>query len=421
MTSHTDDTQPLRRVRLPSNYCMYCGREVHGDAKFCPTCGHFLDASDAPTGRSRKAALAVICIAFAAGLPAGIALYNTTAGPRALHRVSAPAANQRSAALVVEDFYLALNRRAFKEAYNLLSPARKRELPFGKWQNAFATTVSQTASVTPKGPNLFSVRLTAQDRTESGIITTLFQGSWKVIREQRAGFVLDEPQFSKVTSSFFDPHTATKASVSETYQKLKPSLAFVLTEDSQGLATGTAFCIGSNATTSYFLTNHHVVGDAGEIRLLLASGSKKLMTAKVLTIADAPLDAAIIAVDEPALPVAMLANDLPAEGRPIAVAGYPAIQIQIAMADMGLSPSVHEGTVNALPGNGQYIEYDAQTDHGNSGGPVFDPSSGAILGIATLGVSSRQSTAVQENLAIPIVKVVPFIKAAGISPLLAGK
>jgi hypothetical protein len=112
------------------------------------------------------------------------------------------------------------------------------------------------------------------------------------------------------------------------------------------------------------------------------------------------------------IPKLQLSSRNPSEGQAVAIAGFPATQIEFFIDRLGLSPSLHEGTVNALPANGFYVEYDAQADHGNSGGPLFDAGTGLVYGIVTLGIASPASSAVQTNLAISILRVSSFIANA---------
>jgi V8-like Glu-specific endopeptidase len=191
----------------------------------------------------------------------------------------------------------------------------------------------------------------------------------------------------------------------------------VVTKVGKNYAFGSAFCIASTDSASYFITNRHVINGASRVDVFLVARPGRLYSAKVIrtTVGSlnwSTLDAAIFEVSTGNIPKLQLSSRNPSEGQAVAIAGFPATQIEFFIDRLGLSPSLHEGTVNALPASGFYIEYDAQADHGNSGGPLFDAKSGLVYGIVTLGIASPASTAVQTNLAISILRVSSFIANA---------
>jgi len=71
------------------------------------------------------------------------------------------------------------------------------------------------------------------------------------------------------------------------------------------------------------------------------------------------------------------------EGTAIAIAGYPRTQIDLAKRELGFTPSVHAGTVNALLANRSLIEFDAYAEDGNSGGPLLDGATRLVYGVVT--------------------------------------
>jgi S1-C subfamily serine protease len=168
------------------------------------------------------------------------------------------------------------------------------------------------------------------------------------------------------------------------YATVRQSLALVVVPTSdKGVNLGTAFCIASDSAHSYFLTNAHVVGSANDVGVLFEGEAQPLVSHVVRT--NTALDAAVIDVPRGNVPALQLSETLPVEGGDIAVAGYPASQIDLAKLGLGLTPSVHRGVVSALPMRGLFIEYDAHSEHGNSGSPVFDPTSGVVYGLQRLG------------------------------------
>jgi hypothetical protein len=201
------------------------------------------------------------------------------------------------------------------------------------------------------------------------------------------------------------------ATLADTYATIKKSLALIAYPSGKdGIITGSSFCIYSTATTAYFLTNAHVVGTQKVVGVFLATNPHHTYVGYVIR-TNTTIDAAVVAVDVANIPPLTLANDTLPEGQAIAIAGYPSAQIQMALAGMGLSPSVHAGIINAYPESGVYIELDAQVEHGNSGGPIFDPDTGIVYGMVTYKLGSDQT-----NLGIAINQLSDFLANAKVSP-----
>ena len=204
----------------------------------------------------------------------------------------------------------------------------------------------------------------------------------------------------------------------DTFSGIKPTLAFVVSKsEKKTIAFGTAFCIYSSDDISIFLTNRHVVGKDRAPRLVLMAHPDKVYTGTVVR-SGTSLDIAVVAVALGNVPVATLAAKQPVEGQSIGIAGFPAFQINLFLHKLGLSPSLHLGTVSALIGKGVLLEYDAQTDHGNSGGPVFDVQSGVVYGVVTRG-NTGDTGAVQNNVAIAVQDLTPFFVNAHVAPNIA--
>lgn len=199
-----------------------------------------------------------------------------------------------------------------------------------------------------------------------------------------------------------------------TFENLKPSLAIVQSEAGGAVAMGTAFCIASDSTRSYFLTNDHVlIGDKVRLRLQLDHST---YAARILRRAVPPMDAAIIEIDRGNIPAVALANDLPKPGTLIAVAGYPSFHLT-----SDLEPSIHLGAINSIMEEGEILEHDALTDHGNSGGPLFDRDTGVVYGINSALVPSRTSKAIVNFIAFAMPYIIPFLDNAKIVYARAGQ
>jgi hypothetical protein len=77
-----------------------------------------------------------------------------------------------------------------------------------------------------------------------------------------------------------------------------------------------------------------------------------------------------------------------------------------------MTPSVHAGTLPSIANRGGLLEFDAQTLPGNSGGPLLDARTGAVLGV----VESKIKYSTDTNLAIGVARIsIPFLKAKGIA------
>ncbi len=199
-----------------------------------------------------------------------------------------------------------------------------------------------------------------------------------------------------------------------TFEHLKPSLAIVESEAGSVVSKGTAFCVASNSDRSYFLTNNHVlIGDEVRLRLQI---DHLTYSARILKRAIPPMDAALIEVDRGNVPVVTLASQLPEPGTLIAVAGYPYFHLK-----SDLEPSIHLGSINSVMEDGVELEHDALTDHGNSGGPLFDRDSGIVYGINSELIPSRTGSNIVNFIAFAIPYIMPFLDNARIAYTRAGQ
>lgn len=187
--------------------------------------------------------------------------------------------------------------------------------------------------------------------------------------------------------------------------RIAPSLALIVTADGgakRWAQFGTGFCIMSDAHHSYFLTNKHVVAlnpdrskpplgsVAPNIQVMLASDMSRTYRATVVRSSDNP-DLAIVEIPVGRVPVVRLQPTVPHPGARIAIAGFPWNEVAnfgtLTMGSdhlvrpEGIEPSVHQGAISAIQLGQSFIQYDAPTDHGNSGGPIFDPATGNVYGV----------------------------------------
>lgn len=191
----------------------------------------------------------------------------------------------------------------------------------------------------------------------------------------------------------------------------------------RGEGTGSGVIIRRDGV---ILTNAHVVADARQVDIRLASG--KSLPGQVLGV-DPVVDVAVVKVDAKDLPEAPLADsDRLDVGQTAIAIGNP----------LGFEGSVTTGVVSAT--NRQrspddfvgFIQTDAAINPGNSGGPLLD-SQGRVIGINTwiIGRASGMGFAVPINVARDVAKqvlttgqvrrAVLGIMPASVTPELAGR
>ena len=174
---------------------------------------------------------------------------------------------------------------------------------------------------------------------------------------------------------------------STVFAAVKNSLAMVLTDG----GNASAFCVASDAQASYYVTNAHVVKDANEIFVYRQRPRFEKMIGNVVAEGKPDeTDLAIIKVDVPGIASLKLQDALPKDETPIGVAGYPRAQVQFAKVSGELVPAIHLGTITAVVEGGAGILHDALSRPGSSGGPVFDISSGEVIGVHSAGWAEEE-------------------------------
>ena len=161
-----------------------------------------------------------------------------------------------------------------------------------------------------------------------------------------------------------------------------PSVVSIQVSAAAGSGTGSGSVYKTSATSSYIITNNHVVEDAatsGKITVELLNGD--LIDAKIVG-RDSNYDLAVIQVQRGNLPViAMGDSSKISVGDPVIAIGSP----------LGLASTVTSGIISALNrpvtagtvGAESYvnaIQTDASINPGNSGGALVD-AQGRIIGV----------------------------------------
>lgn len=187
-----------------------------------------------------------------------------------------------------------------------------------------------------------------------------------------------------------------------------PSVVSVDVTTASGGDTGSGSIIRTNATSSYILTNNHVVdaavGGAGTIQVEFNNGD---ISPATIVGRDTIYDLAVLKVQKGNLPVIAFGDSSTLSiGDPVVAIGSP----------LGLASTVTSGIVSALNrpvttgnvGAESYIDAiqtDAAINPGNSGGALLD-SQGRIIGvnsaIASLSSGSSTSGSIGLGFSIPI-------------------
>ena len=208
---------------------------------------------------------------------------------------------------------------------------------------------------------------------------------------------------------------ATGANVKSIAQLVSPSVVSLEVSGLAGGGTGSGFVYRSNSTSSFIVTNNHVIENAasgGTIQVELNNGD--VLTGTIVG-RDSEYDLAVVSVRKGNLPEIPKGNSNSiAMGDAVVAFGSP----------LGLSGTVTSGIVSALnrpvttgsPSSiASYIDAiqtDAAINPGNSGGPLVD-SQGRIVGvnsaIASLGSSSSAGN-IGLGFSIPINQATRIIE-----------
>jgi putative serine protease PepD len=223
----------------------------------------------------------------------------------------------------------------------------------------------------------------------------------------RTAVTLGAPSTSSSNSSALPAVTSIKSIVA----KVSPSVVTVNVTAASGGDTGSGSIYKSDATSSYIVTNNHVIasaiGGAGTIDVELDKGDSVPAT---IVGSDANYDLAVLKINRGDQPAIQIGNSSALSiGDSVIAFGSP----------LGLDHTVTAGIVSSLnrpvttgtTGSESYvdaIQTDAAINPGNSGGPLTD-SLGRMVGInsaiATLGSSfGGQSGSIGVGFSIPITE-----------------
>lgn len=206
-----------------------------------------------------------------------------------------------------------------------------------------------------------------------------------------------------------------RADISSTIAKVKPSVVIVGTYKSTNSPRfslrGTGFVVGNGSVggSNLVITNAHVLQQPAEqdveaalvIQLRVGNSEVQMRPVTVLEV-DKLHDLVLLRFDGPPAPsLSVRDSSAVQEGQAIAFMGFP-----IGGA-LGFSPVTHRGmvssiaaaalptpsaqqlnekTIRSLRGGGSFdvFQLDGTAYPGNSGGPLFDPETGEVLGVVNM-------------------------------------
>lgn len=199
-----------------------------------------------------------------------------------------------------------------------------------------------------------------------------------------------------------------QAELSAAIERVKPSVVMVgtylRTGSPQFTLHGTGFAVAGNlvATNAHVVAPLRGVPESGVLVVRVPAGSGEgQMRAATLYSNDEIHDLALLRIDGPPLPpLALAESGTVREGAAIAFTGFPIGGV------LGFSPVTHRGIVSAITsiappsasarsldekqiraikaGAFQVFQLDATAYPGNSGGPLFDPETGRVLGVVNM-------------------------------------
>lgn len=205
-----------------------------------------------------------------------------------------------------------------------------------------------------------------------------------------------------------------RADLPDTIAKVKPSVVIVgtykATNSPRFGLRGTGFVVGhaAGSNSNLVVTNAHVLEQPAQadvdatLVVQVRTGPDELqMRPAVVLEVDKAHDLTLLRIEGPAVAALSVGNsDAVQEGQAIAFTGFP-----IGGA-LGFSPVTHRGMISsiaaaALPtptahglnakairglraGSFNVFQLDGTAYPGNSGGPLFDPDTGAVLGVVNM-------------------------------------
>ena len=176
----------------------------------------------------------------------------------------------------------------------------------------------------------------------------------------------------------------------ELFQHAKAATALVvaINESSQSVSMGSGFFLSDDGL---LVTNAHVV--EGSSRLLVYIQDQLVATASKVLVIDGDADLAALRVPKMPLEIVSLADENPLEGTAVIAVGYPRIT-DILQMGFALHATIGSGIVSGMAqGRSRtdgheagFVQTTGILNFGNSGGPLVDTETGAVVGMVVTTV-----------------------------------
>lgn len=194
------------------------------------------------------------------------------------------------------------------------------------------------------------------------------------------------------------PAPAAPVDLSNIVAAAKPAVVFIVALGPSGTQSGSGFAVASTATDTTIVTANHVVEGESQVDVVFDSNERERYTARIVR-RDHVRDVAILSVpigNRPTLALAPPASIR--EGMSIALIGYPMATIAFKKINGdALRPSIHGGIVSAIRLDGELVQFDAATYHGDSGGRSSTRAPGMWSRSFTVPNSTRATSHAASN------------------------
>jgi S1-C subfamily serine protease len=201
-------------------------------------------------------------------------------------------------------------------------------------------------------------------------------------RNVRTNLVTGVMLFCLVVSCNLVRADVPEGGLAQLVRSTRPAVVFVVVAMASGAQSGTGFVSSSDASTSTIITANHVIEGETHVDIIFDSDEHERYPARVIK-RDHVRDVAVLAVDVGHRSTLLLdsARDIQ-EGASIIVIGYPLVTLEFRrLGGDALRPSVHSGIISAVRLNGEIVQFDAATYHGDSGAPIIDVSNGRVVAL----------------------------------------